>query len=56
MRILPYRTLNNAIEGAVLTFVDITAARKLQAELRESEARLRVALSTSPIRRSGGDP
>ena len=28
MRILPYRTLDNVIEGAVLTFVDITEMKK----------------------------
>ena len=28
MRILPYRTLDNVIEGAVITFVDITEARQ----------------------------
>ncbi|TGL56721.1 PAS domain S-box protein [Leptospira ognonensis] len=35
MRILPYRTLNNVIEGAVLTFVDINEVKRLQA-LREA--------------------
>ncbi len=30
MRIQPYRTLENVIEGAVLTFVDITEQKKLQ--------------------------
>ncbi|WP_240744804.1 chemotaxis protein CheB [Desulforhopalus sp. IMCC35007] len=30
MRIQPYRTLNNVIEGAVITFVDITESRKNQ--------------------------
>jgi two-component system CheB/CheR fusion protein len=34
MRILPYRTLNNVIEGAVITFVDISAAKKAQEALR----------------------
>jgi two-component system CheB/CheR fusion protein len=47
MRIQPYRTLDNVIEGAVLTFVDITAARKLEDALRENEQRLRVALGTA---------
>ena len=31
MRVQPYRTLDNVIEGAVLTFVDITDQRRLQA-------------------------
>jgi len=33
MRILPYRTLDNVIEGAVLTFVDITGAKMMRNEL-----------------------
>ena len=49
MRILPYRTLNNVIEGVVLTFVDITAARKLQEKLLVNAALLRVALNTTSI-------
>ncbi len=56
MRIQPYRTLDNVIEGAVLTFTDITATRKLHAELRESEARLRVALGTLPLVVFNQDP
>jgi len=49
MRIQPYRTLDNVIEGAVLTFVDITAAHKLRDALRENEERLRVALNAASI-------
>lgn len=49
MRIQPYRTMDNVIEGAVLTFVDVTAARKLHEALRVNEERLRVALSASSI-------
>ena len=33
MRVQPYRTLENVIEGAVLTFVDVTEQLRLQAEL-----------------------
>jgi two-component system CheB/CheR fusion protein len=35
MRVQPYRTLDNVIEGAVLTFVDITEQRALQDKLDE---------------------
>ena len=38
MRILPYRTLDNVIEGAVITFTEITEMKTAQAALRESEA------------------
>ncbi len=37
MHIQPYRTMDNVIEGAVLTFVDITETRRLQDALRERE-------------------
>ena len=33
-RILPYRTIKNAISGVVITFGDITRAKALEAELR----------------------
>jgi two-component system CheB/CheR fusion protein len=35
MRILPYRTLENVIEGAVITFTDITESRQMKAALSE---------------------
>jgi chemotaxis methyl-accepting protein methylase len=41
VRILPYRTLDNVLDGVVVTFVDIDTAKKLEAELRATEARLR---------------
>jgi len=34
-RILPYRTLDNMIDGVVITFSDITGTKKLEAELRD---------------------
>ncbi len=39
MHIQPYRTLDNVIEGAVLTFVDVTERRTAEKGLRESEKR-----------------
>ncbi|MEP6894607.1 MAG: chemotaxis protein CheB [Chloroflexota bacterium] len=33
-RILPYRTLENMIDGVVITFSDITVSKKLEAQLR----------------------
>lgn len=41
MRILPYRTDAQSIEGLVLTFTDITAVRRAQQDLRQSEANFR---------------
>lgn len=34
---LPYRTLENMIDGVVITFTDITVSKKLEAELKSSE-------------------
>jgi two-component system CheB/CheR fusion protein len=45
MRILPYRTTENLIDGIVLTFVDITKVKTLQAE----QERLLEALEHSPV-------
>jgi chemotaxis protein methyltransferase CheR/two-component system CheB/CheR fusion protein len=35
VRIMPYRTMDNVIDGVVLTFSDITAAKELEQELRK---------------------
>ncbi|MCX6928000.1 MAG: PAS domain-containing protein, partial [Verrucomicrobia bacterium] len=37
VRIMPYRTLDNRIDGVVITFTDITAAKKLEAQLRSTQ-------------------
>jgi two-component system CheB/CheR fusion protein len=44
LRIRPYRTLNNVIEGAVITFTEISAMKKAEAGLRDSEALRRLAI------------
>ena len=44
LRIRPYRTLENVIEGAVITFTEITELKKAKAALRESEVLLRLAV------------
>ena len=47
MRIMPYRTTDNVIDGVVLTFSDITAQKRIQEKLTVSEERFRVALTAS---------
>jgi two-component system, chemotaxis family, CheB/CheR fusion protein len=54
MRIQPYRTLDNVIEGAVLTFVDISETKKTKLEmetalatLKETQTRLMLALGSA---------
>jgi two-component system CheB/CheR fusion protein len=43
MRIVPYRTADDRINGVVLTFVDITDRKKSEDDLRASEEQLRQA-------------
>lgn len=38
VRIMPYRTLDDRIDGVVITFADITAAKTLEAKLRSQRA------------------
>jgi two-component system CheB/CheR fusion protein len=40
VRIMPYRTLEDRIDGVVITFADITIAKTLEAQLREKHAAL----------------
>jgi PAS domain S-box-containing protein len=47
MRVLPYRTTDNRIDGVVVTFQDITARRHAEQHVRESEERLRVLIESA---------
>jgi two-component system CheB/CheR fusion protein len=38
VRIMPYRTLDDRIDGVVITFADITVAKTLEAQLREKQS------------------
>jgi two-component system CheB/CheR fusion protein len=53
LRIQPYRTLENVIEGAVITFVDISKLMKLKEGLRSSSASGERASQAPP--RGGAD-
>ena len=44
MRILPYRTLDNVIEGVVITFVEITEIVRSREALRKANEMLRLAV------------
>lgn len=43
VRIMPYRTLDDRIDGLVLTFVDVTDSKKLEIELQKANVALHVA-------------
>ncbi len=38
VRIMPYRTLDNRIDGVVITFANITVAKTLEAQLRQAKS------------------
>jgi len=40
VRVMPYRTTDNRIDGVVITIADITAAKKVEAKLREKNSDL----------------
>ncbi len=44
-RILPYRTLDDKIDGVVVTFVDVTESKELEVELRKTQSVLEKILS-----------
>ena len=50
VRIMPYRTMEDVIDGVVITFTNITAAKALEAELREENARLKKLLQAEDRR------
>ncbi len=50
LRIRPYRTLENVIEGVVITFSDITEIKKAREALQESETLRRLAIVVSDSR------
>jgi two-component system CheB/CheR fusion protein len=47
VRLLPYRSSEDHIDGTVLTFIDITKRRTAEAELRTSEERLRLVAEST---------
>jgi len=48
LRVLPYRTSEDRINGVVITFVDITAKSRVENELRESQDRLQSVTDLVP--------
>jgi two-component system CheB/CheR fusion protein len=48
MRIIPYRTVENVIDGAVVTFINVTKQKNGQEALRKGEAKYRSLVQNSP--------
>jgi two-component system, chemotaxis family, CheB/CheR fusion protein len=49
LRILPYITLDNVIEGAVITFIDISEVKKIQNDLQKALDDIRTLRGIIPI-------
>jgi len=49
LRMRPYRTVENMINGVVVTFTDVTELKRAEESLRESETRLRQVLETETV-------
>jgi two-component system CheB/CheR fusion protein len=49
-RIMPYRTTENVIDGVVLTFSDITAAKVLETELRHAQVDMARRISEQDVK------
>ncbi len=48
VRIMPYRTLDNLIDGLVITFTDASVSKALEAALRKKESHLRELADSLP--------
>lgn len=55
LRIMPYRTTDNKIDGVVLTFIDVSVSRKLEIELKENRKKFDQVLHSSPVLLSNQD-
>src|SRR5262249_24105808 len=49
VRLRPYKTLENKIEGAVMVLVDIDAQKQTLAAIQESEQRFRLLADSAPV-------
>jgi two-component system CheB/CheR fusion protein len=50
VRIMPYRTLDDRIEGVVLTFADVTATKNLELKLRAQHEQLEIRVARRSVK------
>jgi two-component system CheB/CheR fusion protein len=57
VRIMPYRTLDNRIDGVVITFADITVAKTLEGKLRTTQTGLKKHIEEQDLKleQAGGE-
>ncbi|MCK9392894.1 MAG: PAS domain-containing protein [Syntrophales bacterium] len=58
VRIMPYRTSENRIDGVVITFIDVTVSKNLEMELRQVRAELegRITAKTEELKEARKGP
>jgi two-component system CheB/CheR fusion protein len=56
VRIMPYRTMDDRIDGVVITFADITVSKTLEAKLRGNQTRLEQDAAGTAAKRIKGRP
>jgi two-component system CheB/CheR fusion protein len=49
VRIMPYRTQDNHIDGVVITFADITVSKTLEAALRKAQSNLKERFTNQTV-------
>jgi two-component system CheB/CheR fusion protein len=49
LRVRPYRTADNTIDGVVMAFVDIDSHKRAELAIRESEARFELLAGNAPV-------
>jgi two-component system CheB/CheR fusion protein len=49
LRLRPYRSANDKIEGAIMVLVDIDAQKRIQVAIEESERRFRLLADSAPV-------
>jgi PAS domain S-box-containing protein len=49
LRLRPYRTIDNKVDGVVIVLVDIDAQKRAQAAIEESEQRFRLLADNAPV-------
>ncbi len=55
VRIMPYRTLDDRIDGVVITFADITTAKTLEGQLRGKQAVLEKLVAKQAVKPKMGE-
>ena len=49
MRMLPYRNADKTVDGVVLTLIDITQRKRMEMELEETAANLKLLIEQAPV-------